>query len=144
MDPQAQCRRCGYPLRGLSRPACPECGRGFDPNNPRSYTTLTRLAQTYMVRMYRGQIAAFLALVAMAWLGGVNSAWVAAVGVTAAAATVWMLVHLYRCARLVRSPAYAVGHVVAAVVLLPIFLFGLTLIPALVAGDVRAALGLKE
>ncbi len=25
------CRRCGYPLRGLPEPRCPECGQNFDP-----------------------------------------------------------------------------------------------------------------
>ena len=28
------CRRCGYELRGLPTPRCPECGRAFDPANP--------------------------------------------------------------------------------------------------------------
>lgn len=28
------CLDCDYPLRGLATPRCPECGRGFDPNDP--------------------------------------------------------------------------------------------------------------
>ncbi len=28
---EANCARCGYPLRGLEVPRCPECGRPFDP-----------------------------------------------------------------------------------------------------------------
>ena len=31
------CRKCGYELRGLTTPRCPECGRTFDPANPRTY-----------------------------------------------------------------------------------------------------------
>ncbi len=36
-EPARNCRRCGYELRGLTTPRCPECGRDFDPANPRSY-----------------------------------------------------------------------------------------------------------
>jgi hypothetical protein len=28
------CWECGYSLRGLETPRCPECGRAFDPNDP--------------------------------------------------------------------------------------------------------------
>lgn len=33
----AQCRSCGYRLRDLPDPVCPECGRGFDPADPKTY-----------------------------------------------------------------------------------------------------------
>lgn len=29
--PAGQCQRCGYHLRGLTEPRCPECGTPFDP-----------------------------------------------------------------------------------------------------------------
>src|SRR5947209_10731114 len=29
----ARCAGCGYALRGLTTPTCPECGRGFDPGD---------------------------------------------------------------------------------------------------------------
>lgn len=29
-DPLTQCTSCGYPIRGLTEPRCPECGRPFD------------------------------------------------------------------------------------------------------------------
>jgi hypothetical protein len=29
LDPESRCRRCGYILRGLSEPRCPECGEGI-------------------------------------------------------------------------------------------------------------------
>jgi hypothetical protein len=29
-DPHTRCGACGYPLRGLSEPRCPECGRPFE------------------------------------------------------------------------------------------------------------------
>lgn len=32
----AFCLSCGYPLRDLPTPRCPECGRAFDPTNPRT------------------------------------------------------------------------------------------------------------
>jgi len=28
-----QCQDCGYPLVGLEKPRCPECGRAFDPRS---------------------------------------------------------------------------------------------------------------
>lgn len=31
------CRQCGYALRGLSEPRCPECGRPYNPTDPKSY-----------------------------------------------------------------------------------------------------------
>ena len=31
------CLQCGYNLRGLERPSCPECGRGYDAENPATY-----------------------------------------------------------------------------------------------------------
>jgi hypothetical protein len=41
--PTMWCKKCGYALDGLSEPRCPECGRGFDPGNKR----------TYLIRPYR-------------------------------------------------------------------------------------------
>ncbi len=32
----ARCLGCGYSLRGLAEPRCPECGRPFDPADPTS------------------------------------------------------------------------------------------------------------
>lgn len=40
-DPQGRhprCLGCGYRLTGLDTPACPECGRRFDPDQPGTYT----------------------------------------------------------------------------------------------------------
>ena len=34
VDLVGSCWECGYSLRGLESARCPECGRGFDPNNP--------------------------------------------------------------------------------------------------------------
>lgn len=31
------CIGCGYSLAGLTEPRCPECGRGFDPSDPRTW-----------------------------------------------------------------------------------------------------------
>jgi hypothetical protein len=33
-DKVGACWECGYSLRGLETPRCPECGRPFDPNDP--------------------------------------------------------------------------------------------------------------
>lgn len=36
-EPPRFCRACDYELRGLVTPRCPECGRPFNPANPRTY-----------------------------------------------------------------------------------------------------------
>ncbi|MHC4698460.1 MAG: hypothetical protein ACYTFA_17140 [Planctomycetota bacterium] len=33
----ARCKTCGYALRGLCDPRCPECGGPFDPNDSTTY-----------------------------------------------------------------------------------------------------------
>ena len=34
IDEESRCAGCGYSLRGLSEPRCPECGMPFDPKDP--------------------------------------------------------------------------------------------------------------
>lgn len=36
------CRQCAYPLDGLSEPLCPECGRGFDAGDRRTYNVASK------------------------------------------------------------------------------------------------------
>lgn len=36
---QARCRGCGYSLADLREHACPECGRAFDPAEPRTFVS---------------------------------------------------------------------------------------------------------
>jgi hypothetical protein len=36
---EGSCIGCGYQLRGLTERRCPECGRPFDPNDPRTFHT---------------------------------------------------------------------------------------------------------
>lgn len=38
----AQCRGCGYSLRGLPEPRCPECGKTFSPDDPETYNDPSR------------------------------------------------------------------------------------------------------
>lgn len=37
LPPLARCVQCGYLLRALVEPRCPECGHAFDPHDPKSY-----------------------------------------------------------------------------------------------------------
>lgn len=41
-QPGSYCAQCGYALHGLSTSVCPECGRGFDPDDPKTYHDLQR------------------------------------------------------------------------------------------------------
>jgi hypothetical protein len=50
-EPARFCRRCGYELRGLTSPRCPECGRTFDPNDQRTY--LRRPLKRWMRQLKR-------------------------------------------------------------------------------------------
>lgn len=36
--PRMYCLQCGYPLLREGSPFCPECGRPFDPGDPRTYS----------------------------------------------------------------------------------------------------------
>jgi hypothetical protein len=55
------CRGCGYDLRKLDTTRCPECGRGFDPNDASTY----HLSRPVKVWPY---IAIWLGLTVF-WLG---------------------------------------------------------------------------
>lgn len=51
-DRDRYCIECGYNLRGVTRPVCPECGRSFDPkrlstylNDPPAEPTLQRIGR---------------------------------------------------------------------------------------------------
>lgn len=36
-QPSKYCHKCGYILEHTTSHTCPECGRGFDPNDPSTY-----------------------------------------------------------------------------------------------------------
>jgi hypothetical protein len=74
------CITCGYALRGLPRPRCPECGGEFDPHDPRTMRVPGWKPPTHRapprVRYFSHEIvvAAFsasLALISCAWPIGV-------------------------------------------------------------------------
>ena len=68
-DPK-RCLGCDYILEGLPAPRCPECGRGFDPNDPSTYRSRTTRGRTPWPVM----ITAIPAAAAVAWLGGMEAA----------------------------------------------------------------------
>ena len=65
MPESAFCRSCGYDLHGLDEPRCPECGRAFDPHDPRSYNR-SRTAE----RRLRNLIAMYVGPLAISFLFG--------------------------------------------------------------------------
>ena len=149
MDWQRRCLGCGYSLRGLPQPVCPECGRGFDPDDPETHVTPARWAQTLLRRMLLGYRSTIVGMGAAVILLEITSVGPWSHGHTILAATAmvlvvapfgWMLTHLYRVGRFVFGHGYAVRQVLLVVLLLPVFLLGLIAIPMLVASDVRAAL----
>ena len=44
-----RCKQCGYDLRGLHECRCPECGRRFDTENPRTYLTKPISGRRYLL-----------------------------------------------------------------------------------------------
>ena len=50
------CRDCKYPIRGLERSRCPECGRPFQPSDP----------STFLARRDQGQPQYIIAAVFIA------------------------------------------------------------------------------
>ena len=51
------CRQCGYILDGLPSNRCPECGRDFDPGDPRSF--LARPRRTALRRLVKIAVVLF-------------------------------------------------------------------------------------
>jgi hypothetical protein len=49
----ARCLKCGYRLRGLPAPRCPECGQPFDPADPNSYYDPARPKRSALRRFIR-------------------------------------------------------------------------------------------
>jgi len=72
----AVCRECGYRLRGLDRPRCPECGGAFDPADPATFNTdpgvrtvAGRIVVGVLVAAFFGFFALFSAVIycLLAW-----------------------------------------------------------------------------
>ena len=55
----AFCRGCGYDLHGLDKLRCPECGRAFAPDDPRSYVRSRTVERRLpiLIAMYVGPLA---------------------------------------------------------------------------------------
>ena len=66
------CRKCGYALIGLSEARCPECGRPFDPADPRSFL---RLPHTWSLRRWLRRLSWVLASLAVGFLLYVGGLW---------------------------------------------------------------------
>jgi len=49
----ARCLKCGYLLRGLPEPRCPECAQPFDPEDPDSYYDPARPKRSVIRRLIR-------------------------------------------------------------------------------------------
>jgi len=64
IPPDAQCSSCGYALRGLPSPVCPECGRGFDPADPSTFDSDPRQRRRRRLLVRGAAIVGFIALAA--------------------------------------------------------------------------------
>ncbi len=69
-QPSRFCRTCGYALAGLSENRCPECGRRFDPHDPRTFLRHPRgwSARRWARRL--GWTAGILAIAAALYAAG--------------------------------------------------------------------------
>ena len=51
-----RCKACGYDLRSLPEHRCPECGRRFDPDNPRTFLTKPVCGRRYLLLAVVGTV----------------------------------------------------------------------------------------
>jgi len=65
---EARCLTCGYLLRGLPEPVCPECGRRFDPLAPSTFDTKPPEQRRRRRWVKRGGALLCIALLAFAFL----------------------------------------------------------------------------
>jgi len=62
------CRACNYNLHGLTVSRCPECGREFDPTNPKTYRSNPRRAWLRYVKRAAYAVAAVVLVFTLVWL----------------------------------------------------------------------------
>lgn len=64
-----RCLNCGYIVDGLSDNRCPECGRAFDPDNPKTYWRTRRSGIKQLVSSLLGcyLLAMAMGAVVMSW-----------------------------------------------------------------------------
>lgn len=67
------CRHCGYNLHGLPENRCAECGRTFDPNNRKSYSTHS--GSPSRRRWARRIVVSFIAIILLAGAGAFSLWW---------------------------------------------------------------------
>ena len=60
---EIRCLSCGYQLRGLSQSVCPECGRAFDPSDPKTFES--RPPEWRRRRRFRRAIALVVVVLAL-------------------------------------------------------------------------------
>ncbi|GMU23403.1 MAG: hypothetical protein AMXMBFR13_34810 [Phycisphaerae bacterium] len=75
-DPSAHawCIRCGYHLHGLPENRCPECGRGFDPRDPRTFGTgrVPNVVKRWLLKTPGWPTTAFAGVLAAIALAGLS------------------------------------------------------------------------
>jgi hypothetical protein len=54
------CPQCGYDVRGLPAPICPECGRAFDPDMPAALVSRRQVATGWLSAMVAVGLALFV------------------------------------------------------------------------------------
>ncbi|MEM9916135.1 MAG: hypothetical protein AAF911_14360 [Planctomycetota bacterium] len=77
------CRNCLYPLAQLEASACPECGRRFDRQDPRTFLKRPRKIRGFCVHVILGAlggVAAAGAVVLLLFLDFEPAGWLAIVG----------------------------------------------------------------
>lgn len=70
MSDDSNCLTCGYSLRGLADPRCPECGRAFDLADPNTFLSARSLKPGGINRGIRPYVVWLLLMLLLAgWLG---------------------------------------------------------------------------
>ncbi len=135
-----RCCGCGYSLRGLDASACPECGRGYDLDDPSTYQLLpSDLMGTqrlcYVVRRLLWAVSVPGVMLAVANIGGFDGLVVLGMVVL----VVWFLMVLvlqtYLAATRIGG-GYSLRHAALFLLTLPTGI-GAVLVPLLVIRDVE-------
>lgn len=63
------CLGCGYNLKGLQEPSCPECGRGFDPADERTWSASRHVVLRKSIGRWAGRLLLLHLAGLVVWCG---------------------------------------------------------------------------
>ncbi len=151
-DDLPRCLTCGYILRGLMAHRCPECGRAFDPNDPTTFDNasqaILRIRRALTIHDHCVVGLFVIVLITLYHFMGQNAGlaiWTPLIGLLFLSLFAILLLAalrmLYTAANQVRGRGYAAGHIVLALIMLPVFGAGLFFVRIVIEMDAAKIFG---